>query len=204
MLSAKFSPRSFFVENVVGFETSATFHTMKEKWERVGYFLTTTTLCSSSLGWPNRRPRVYAIACRTRSLSVPAPVFQKLPLRDFLEGEISYESSPEFWLPANMAVRYEKALDRIEPNEEASIAACFASAYGVSWTRSGSMLCTPYGYRRFTPREVARLLGFQDSFILPSSLSNQRLWHLLGNSLSVPSVQHVLKSLEGTFFNTHG
>ncbi len=107
-----------FVENVVGFETSATFHTMKEKWERVGYFLTTTTLCSSSLGWPNRRPRVYAIACRSQSLSVPTPVFQKLPLSDFLESGISYESSPEFWLPTNMAIRFEKALDRIEPNEE--------------------------------------------------------------------------------------
>jgi site-specific DNA-cytosine methylase len=73
------------------------------------------------------------------------------------------------------------------------MAACFASSYGKMIVRGGSYLWQDGGYRRFSPREVANVLGFSADFILPGELSDRRLWHLLGNSLSLPAVRHLMQ-----------
>jgi len=51
---------------------------------------------------------------------------------------------------------------------------------------------TPTGLRRFSPREILRLLGFPDSFHLPDNLPMRQAWRHVGNSLSVVAVRHVL------------
>jgi len=91
--------------------------------------------------------------------------------------------------------RYCDAMDRVSATNESAATACFAASYGKAIVRSGSYLETEKGHRRFSPREVARLLGFRDDFRLPDTLSFQRQWHLLGNSLSLPAVRHVLNGL---------
>jgi DNA (cytosine-5)-methyltransferase 1 len=65
--------------------------------------------------------------------------------------------------------------------------------------------------RRLTPRECARLMGFDDligrtsrsePFVLPSSVSDTQLYRQFGNSVAVPVVQHIarlmLPHLNGT------
>lgn len=49
--------------------------------------------------------------------------------------------------------------------------------------------------RYFSPREIARLHGFPDSFSWPSHCSERQLWRLLGNSLSVDVVAPLLSGL---------
>ena len=61
----------------------------------------------------------------------------------------------------------ESGIDRCDPKLERATA-CFGSSYGRSLLNSGSYLQLPAGgYRRFSPREVANLLGFPPSFKVP-------------------------------------
>ncbi len=190
---AALRPPLVCLENVVGFETSNAFQTLHERWTKVGYSIQTCFLCPSSLGWPNRRPRVYCIASLTRRPEIALPTLKPKPLNQFVDRSITPESHPALWLEKETVDRYLVAMDRVSVATESAITACFAASYGKAIVRSGSYLETESGYRRFSPREVARLLGFSDDFLLPDTISVQRQWHLLGNSLSLPAVRHVLE-----------
>ena len=200
-VAAVLRPPLICLENVVGFESSQAYAMLHEKWTESGYQIQTCTFCPSNLGWPNRRPRVYCIASQ-KDLPMPPslPVVKPIPLSQFIDANISPETHPSLWLDSGTVKRYIDAMDRdaitndtaIGDPDQPPITACFASSYGRAVVRSGSYLETHWGYRRFSPREVARLLGFSDAFQLPSSLSIERQWHLLGNSLSLPAVRHVI------------
>ena len=176
---------------------------LQDKWTESGYQIQTCTFCPSKLGWPNRRPRVYCIASQTDLPKLPSqPVVKTIPLSQFIDANISPETHPALWLDSRTVERYFDAMDRVaisndtvlgNPDQQ-PITACFASSYSKAVVRSGSYLETQWGYRRFSPREVARLLGFSDAFCLPASLPIRRQWHLLGNSLSLPALRHVLSS----------
>lgn len=195
-------PRLVCIENVVGFETSHALSQLKSEWSRVGYQIQTHLYCPTKFGWPNRRPRVYCVASLegvTRSLLPQAndcnSRFKAPSLSDLVDRSVTRESHPSLWLDEAVAARYDSAMDRVSLSSESPTTACFAASYGKAIVRSGSYLETISGYRRFTPREVARLLGFSDDFHLPNTVSDERLWHLLGNSLSLPAVRYVLGPL---------
>lgn len=189
-------PSLVCLENVVGFESSQAFHHLQEQWSGVGYHIQTLSICPSSLGWPNRRPRVYCLASLKRLPERLLPRIEERPcISKFIDQEITRESAPSLWLEKKTVDRYLEAMDRVAWSNNGVATACFAASYGKSIVRSGSYLETPMGYRRFSPREVARFLGFNDDFRLPGTISVEKQWHLLGNSLSLPAVRHVLAGL---------
>ena len=192
---AALRPPMVCLENVIGFEISQAFQVLHERWTKVGYHVQTRVLCPSSLGWPNRRPRVYCIASLQRQPDIAMPTLKPMPLIQFVDRNITPESHPTLWPDKETVYRYLDAMDRVSASNESAVTACFAASYGKTMVRSGSYLETETGYRRFSPREVARLLGFSDDFLLPETLSFQRHWHLLGNSLSLPAVRHVLSGM---------
>jgi site-specific DNA-cytosine methylase len=199
---ATLRPAVVCLENVVGFETSQTFHCLTQEWEQAGYRIQTSILCPSELGWPNRRPRVYCIASQNEIPvppfpTPPTPVSIRKPLGHFLEDAVTPESHPRLWLAKDTVDRYLDAMDRVSLTGSEQTTACFAASYGKAIVRSGSYLETPCGYRRFTPREVARLLGYDDSFRLPDHLPLERQWHMLGNSLSLPAVRYAFSGILG-------
>lgn len=51
------------------------------------------------------------------------------------------------------------------------------------------------GIRKITPRECARLQGFDDSFIFPIHLSDSSLYKQLGNSVTVPVVRAIANQI---------
>jgi len=189
---ASLRPPLVCIENVIGFETSQTYQHLHDRWQQVGYHLHTYTICPSALGWPNRRPRVYCIASLESLPEIPKPILAPRSLREIVDKNITPETHATLWLETKTVDRYFDAMDRVSMANESAMTACFASSYGKAIVRSGSYLETPSGFRRFSPREVARLLGFQDNFHLPDTLSIQRQWHLLGNSLSLPAIRHLI------------
>ena len=192
---AAIRPSMVCLENVVGFERSRTFAHLNQEWTRIGYSIQTLILCPTELGWPNRRPRVYCIASLKQQEAFRPPKYKPIPLSHFLDLTLTPGSQPSLWLDQKTSSRYLAAMDRVTTTSESSVTACFAASYGKAIVRSGSYLDTPWGYRRFSPREVARLLGFDDAFVLPDTLSFARQWHLLGNSLSLPALRHALSGV---------
>ncbi|MFN7736987.1 MAG: DNA cytosine methyltransferase [Pirellula sp.] len=186
------------VENVVGFESSRTHGFLKDKWEQAGYRIETLTKCPTELGWPMRRPRIYVVASRSNLPSFRFTNSPKLPLHAYLDSSITRTSMPELWLDDCTVSRYLQSLHRIDPTDPDAIASCFASSYGKVFNRAGSYLLAEGSYRRFSPREVANLLGFSSNFQLAANLKNTRMWQLLGNSLSLPVIEQLLHFTRAT------
>lgn len=189
------------IENVVGFEESQVFQTLRAKWSREGYRVETCNFCPTQIGWPNRRPRIYALASldplirlnRFHDYETMRPMNEVL-LENF-ELTVDEPDRDLVWLKEAEANQYRTAIDKVDPSDPTAATACFTSSYGKSVIRSGSYLRVGNRFRRFVPREVARLLGFSDEFVLPSDLDMRTLWRLLGNSLSLIAVKHVFRDV---------
>ncbi len=187
-------PDCLGLENVVGFEGSRAHANLQQQLERHGYEIQSRELCPTQLNWPNRRPRFYLLASRGRLLPwQPLPAYC-VKLSDMVDQRLTPQANSvqPLLLSVEDSLRYHSALDRVESSAmDTTLTACFAASYGKTILRAGSYLECGAGYRRFSPREVARLLGFPDQFRL-SGLSPRAAWRLLGNSLSLPAVRYIL------------
>ena len=57
------------------------------------------------------------------------------------------------------------------------------------------LILTPYGIRKLTPRESFNLQGFPLSFILPTTISDGRLYKCAGNSVVVSVIQRIAENI---------
>ena len=188
-------PRFLALENVPGFAGSRTHGLLCEALARAGYDVAEELLCPSELGWPTRRRRLYLVASRAGLGARPAQVGPRVPLAACLEHSPTEPPPPELLLGPEIERHYRHALHVVDADDPEALTACFTSAYGRSPVRSGSYLPTPFGLRRFSPREILRCLGFPPGFNLPTHLATRQAWPLVGNSLAVPAVQAVLGRL---------
>lgn len=219
-IATQLRPKVIALENVVGFEKSQTCSRIVSMLQQAGYKHRVCIRCPSEIHWPNRRRRVYLVAWHAcideilgtkitasfeqnwlSSNPMQSKPFEPKPIKAYLDPNISRHRNPEFWLDEETLAKHFTAIDRID--SEHSISACFASSYGKAITKGGSYLWQEDGYRRFSPREVANLLGFPNEFKLPANLSNRRLWHLLGNSLSLPLVASLMQFSKPDQANQH-
>lgn len=183
------APKMLALENVPEFATSAAADQLRISLDVSGYKWREFELCASDFGMPNRRRRFYLTASRDRKPRLAEMLKTPRHLSEFIG------TPRDDLFVERLAEEYAEAIHCVRCDDENPITACFTSAYGNSPVHSGSYLCDDGRLRRFSPREILRLLGFPDSFALPASLSTRQAWKLVGNSLSIPAVVHVLKSL---------
>jgi DNA (cytosine-5)-methyltransferase 1 len=190
-------PAFVALENVEGFEISAAHGELLGTLERAGYAqVQERLLCPSALGWPNRRPRYYLAAARDAGLRDVELKPQPATLADLIDPANDHDH--DLVLDPTVAERYAYALHVVESEDAAAITATFTAAYGRSHVRSGSYLRREDGrLRRFAPAEVLRLLGFPATYTFPPNLTRANAWRLAGNSLSLPAVREVLRSIPG-------
>jgi DNA (cytosine-5)-methyltransferase 1/tRNA (cytosine38-C5)-methyltransferase len=182
-------PQALALENVEGFLGSQAHDLLIRLLVRQGFHAQESRLCPTHFGIPNQRPRVYVLASRQPLPARQAPRVEPGPLAPYLD-RIEEE---RLYLPASILGRHGPGLDIVRPEERRS--ACFIGGYGRRWVGSGSFLRTPRGVRRFSPAEIARLLGFPPDFGFPAGLSLENQYKLLGNSLSLPVARWVLQGL---------
>jgi DNA (cytosine-5)-methyltransferase 1 len=190
---ATWRPPAVVLENVPGFAGSRAHQRLRDVLDRTGYTVRETMLCPTELGRPNRRRRFYLVASHHGLRAAPTRAASPRRLADLLDPD----PSPELWCAPALADRYARGLHIVDAADPRACTSCFTSAYGRSPVRSGSYLLTPDGLRRFSPREILRLLDFPDSFTLPADLPAARAWPLVGNSVSVAAVRAVLAMLPG-------
>jgi site-specific DNA-cytosine methylase len=189
-------PAGIGLENVHGFVHSRAHELLVEQLERHGYHVLSTELCPTQLGWPNRRPRFYLLAAQ-QALGPwqPLPTYQ-LGLKDLLNTHLTQEEAKDqqLLLSDEHFQKYHEAIDRVELGDPRAITACFAASYGKTLLQAGSYVRCGQNYRRFSPNEMARLLGFSEQFTI-SGTTHRGAWKLLGNSLSLPVLRYVLGHL---------
>ncbi|NCG20757.1 MAG: DNA methyltransferase [Rhodobacterales bacterium] len=183
-------PPRIALENVVPFAESRAHAQLQEVLSKAGYRVRTRFLCPTELGIPMQRPRFYLIA----SLN-PLPDWWPLRSRPRrLESYLDEAPAPETEVSPALLKRYADALP-ISDTRAFPRACVFTSAYGKSPVYAGSYWRDHRGIRRFSHREILRLLGFSSDFQLTDDLPAKRPYALIGNSLSVDAVRVILAPL---------
>jgi site-specific DNA-cytosine methylase len=182
-------PEQLALENVQGFLGSPAHDLLSARLEELGFRQLTYQLCPSRFGIPNLRPRVFILAARRPLAALPVPAIPPVPLDRFLDPE----EDPALYLDPALVARHGPGLDLATP--ESLRTACFIGGYGQRFVGSGSFLKTPRGVRRFSPAEIARLMGLPEAFRFPPEMGLEQRYRLLGNSLSQPVASWVLRQL---------
>lgn len=120
--------------------------------------------------------------------------------------ERNLNTMSQYIVPLSLIERWESAMDIVYPDSKRCC--CFTKSYYRYVKGTGSLLATiqpnikgkesslkKQGLRYFTPREVANLHSFPDDFQFPEAISLRQCYALLGNSLSVAVVAHLLRYL---------
>lgn len=182
-------PERLVLENVGGFLGSDAHELLAERLRAHGMHRLDLEACPSRFGLPNQRPRVFIVASRKPLAAQPLPDLPPRPLGDFLEAE----EDESLYLRPEILARHRHGMDFVVPEDRRST--CFIGGYGQRFVGSGSFLNTQRGVRRFSPVEVARLLGLPERFRFPAELSLEARYRLLGNGLSIPVAAWALDHL---------
>lgn len=185
-------PRYLALETVPEFQSSMARQELLTLLEASGYKSYETQLCPTELGVPNRRQRFYLVASLGRLHQWPTrndtPKFQ-------LADVVATLDDPQLAVKPELHAMHREALNVVDPTDPNAIANCFTSEYARSVVQSGAYLRTSNGIRRFSHQEILSLLGFPAAFTFPPGVSRDEAWRLVGNSLSIPAVQHVLAAI---------
>lgn len=182
-------PDRLVLENVDGFLGSDAHALLSERIQAHGMHRLDLQACPSRFGLPNQRARVFVLASRKPLEVRPRPDLAPRPLADLLDAE----EDTGLYLRPEVLSRHHYGMDFVTPDDRRST--CFIGGYGRRYVGSGSFLKTERGVRRFSPSEVARLLGLPEGFLFPESVSLEVRYRLLGNGLSIPVAAWALDHL---------
>ncbi|MDG2224449.1 MAG: DNA cytosine methyltransferase [Rubripirellula sp.] len=190
-------PAALILENVPEFENSQHHRELECVLKRHGHVTSCEVLCPTQWGVPMRRRRFYLRAVKgPDTIASVVPPSINSALSEHLDE--SAWDDPSLKVPLITQQRFSAAMDVVTPDDPRATVACFTSAYGGSPVRAGSYLkCdTRLQLRRFSPREVASLMGYHNHFQWPRDFSSRKRYQLLGNALAVPVTRTLLSQTQ--------
>lgn len=199
ILEAK-KPKAFLLENVkrlVTHDNGRTFGVIYEKLKKLGYTVYYRVLNSLEFGLPQKRERIYIVGFREPiDFKFPKPLGYYKPLSEFLDKD---ENIPnEFFASETIKSSRMKMVKGNPPipsvwhqNIGGNISAL---PYSCALRAGGSYnYLLVNGIRRLTGREMLRLQGFPENFIINIPYSQVR--KVAGNTVSVPVVKAIANQM---------
>ena len=198
-------PKAIILENVRSLRTHNNGETYKEIYrilhDVLGYNVFCDILNSADYGVPQTRNRTYIVCFDNQNARFEFPEKKKLnkTLQDLLEPEVDdkYFLSDRI-LPTILSdgTGGYKAKSEIDLKIARPLCATMAKMHRACQdnyvTQNGRV-------RRLTPRECARLQGFQDSFVIP--VSDSQAYKQFGNAVTVNVSKAVAQSVKATLIN---
>lgn len=196
-------PRFFIAENVKGLLSAnkgKAFPMIIEEFENAGYRVVHKLLNADEYGVPQRRQRVVIVGFRDEEdynrFSYPIPIDSRKTLGDVIDLAADNDDKWFFSQKAvdgMMAVREKMNKGRIQNLDEPcnTISSHLAK---VSLNSTDPVRFVNDRYRRFTPRECARIQSFPDSFVL-DSVSEARQYKAIGNAVPPVMMWYIAKEL---------
>ena len=184
-------PRCFIAENVKGILTAnkhEAFSLIIKEFEESGYDVKYTILKAVEFGVPQKRERVIIVGFRKDlkvQFSFPKAVLlsenEYTPLSKCIDHDVPEkyyfsEKAVEGMMRNRASMNKGRAQDTTKPCN--TVGAHLAK---VSLNSTDPVLFENGRYRRFTPREVARIQSFTETFILSGSDGDQ--YRALGNAI---------------------
>lgn len=193
-------PKAFLLENVkrlVSHNNGQTFGVIYEKLKKLGYTIYYKVLNSLEFGLPQKRERIYIVGFREPiSFKFPKPLGYYKPLSEFLDKD---EDIPNDFFASEQIKSKRKEMVKGNPpfpsvwhqNIGGNISAL---PYSCALRAGGSYnYLLVNGIRRLTGREMLRLQGFPEDFIINIPYSQVR--KVAGNSVSVPVIKAIANEM---------
>lgn len=199
ILAAK-KPRAFLLENVkrlVSHDDGNTFKVIIGKLSTLGYTVYYKVLNTLHFGLPQKRERIYIVGFKEPlDFKFPKPPGYYKPLSEILEKDSDVDKS---YFLTDYMVQKRLALVKGNPpkpsiwheNIGGNISAL---PYSCALRAGGSYnYLVVNGIRRLTSREMMRLQGFPDDFII--NIPYSKLRYVAGNSVSVPVIHAIAENM---------
>lgn len=198
-------PKIIVLENVKGLLSAnkgVAFELIREEFQKIGYCLQVKVLNAKDFGVPQKRERVFIVGFRNNlkvnfTFPNPTSVNDGVAIKSFLlprvDGKYFFsEKAVSGMLRSNKKTNGMMNKGRVQSlNQPCNT----LTAHLAKVTLNGTdpVLMSGTRYRRFTPREVARLQSFPDSFKLIGSDSRQ--YKALGNAVPPVLFWHLISAV---------
>lgn len=197
-------PKCFMLENVKGLlshDKGNTFSTMKDILEnKLNYKIYYQVLNAKDFGVPQNRERIIIVGFKNHDISFefPEPTGILTRLGDILEDEVDskYTLSDKLWASHQRRKEEHKAKGNgfgyCLFNENSP----YTSTISARYYKDGSEILVEQkdkNPRKLTPREAARLQGFDDDFKLV--VSDLQCYKQFGNSVPTKMIEEVAKNV---------
>ncbi|MGX1436501.1 DNA (cytosine-5-)-methyltransferase [Mammaliicoccus sciuri] len=216
-------PKLLFLENVKNFLThdnGKTLATVKSTLEELGYDFYYKVLNASQYGLPQNRERIYMIAIRKdlkyKEFEFPEPTNEVVNLKMFLEEDQNTEqfiiNRPDIKLDEDklsqlsLMSKYPQKPIRVGTINKGGQGERIYSEYGhaVTLSAQGGGPGSKTGcyfinnkVRKLSPRECARIQGFDDTFEI--IVSNAQSWKQFGNSVPIKVLENIILEFSSLF-----
>jgi DNA (cytosine-5)-methyltransferase 1 len=194
-------PKALIVENVMAFRRWRLYPTWRAALETLGYQLTELQVNAARHGVAQRRTRLFIVGLRSRR-----PFHFASPLKPEPAFETCLETpDPGGWKPIASATP--GARDRMRAAQKRSGRRCLVQhttghvgvpldqAIRTITTKDHWVLVSGDAYRKLTNRELARGMGFPDSYELPDA-PRVHVCMGLGNAVSPPVARDLITAVE--------
>ena len=200
-------PKCFIAENVKGLLTAnkgSAFPLIIKEFQDSGYHVTYSVLNSAQYGVPQKRQRVIIVGFRNDlniKFDFPSPILDNennfVPLKTVIESDVDEkyffsERAVEGMMKKRESMNKGRAQDLTKPCN--TVGAHLAK---VSLNSTDPVLYLNGRYRRFTPREVARIQSFPESCTLVGSESSQ--YRALGNAIPPVMFWYIAQEISKQF-----
>ena len=197
-------PKCFIAENVKGLLTAnqkSAFPLILEEFTNSGYDVKYMVLNSANFGVPQKRERVIMVGFRKDlniDFSFPAQTIkdEKLyePLKKVIENSVDEKYYFSEKAVAGMMKKREKMNKGRAQDIEKPCNTVGAHLAKVSLNSTDPVLFNGNRYRRFTPREVARIQSFPEQFSLVGTEAAQ--YRALGNAIPPVMIWYVANKVK--------
>ena len=200
-------PKCFIAENVKGILTAnkrSAFPLIISEFEKSGYNVSYTVLNAVNFGVPQKRERVIIVGFRKDlkiNFKFPLPIIENeeyfVPLSSIIEKEVAEkyffsEKAVAGMMKNRASMNKGRAQDINKPCN--TVGAHLAK---ISLNSTDPVLVDKGRYRRFTPREVARIQSFPENFKLLGSETAQ--YRALGNAIPPVMFWYIRKAIMEQF-----
>ena len=196
-------PKCFIAENVKGILTAnkkEAFPLILQEFENSGYDVKYTVLNAAEYGVPQKRERVIIVGFR-KDLGVdftfPTPTINTEDEYEPLQSVIETEVEEKYYFSEKAVVGMMKNRESMNKGRAQDVTkpcnTVGAHLAKISLNSTDPVLLIGDRYRRFTPREVARIQSFPEEFQLIGSEGAQ--YRALGNAIPPVMFWHVAMTI---------
>jgi DNA (cytosine-5)-methyltransferase 1 len=206
-------PKVFIAENVKGFMTlhkGAILKKVKETFEDAGYTISKELINAAEYGVPQRRERVIMVGVRNdikKDFIFPEPVTANNPVALSVAIPELAISDKKYYFSEKAVRGMKNAKNNMKRGlaqnlDEPCLTVTSHLAKVSLNSRDPVLLVDPEKelYRRFTPREAARIQSFPDTFMFAGS--EQDAYRQIGNAIAPVMFWHIAKSVSDMLSDT--